>query len=841
MIPDRSLVIVIDGVFERALAVSTTEIRDAIARAVTIFGASSMGALRAAEVPGMTGIGAIYRMYAQGEIENDDEVAVAFDPRTLATMSEPLVNIRHAASRLAKTGTISVVTASRLVKAASALPFFERTYPAILEAARIGSAPERAQLARMLASIDLKREDAVSALEHVRNLGPARQDARPRRTESPPAPAPPRANGSVHFWEFGPPTPFSDILDFMGLTGTLPHYAEQARLRLRAAVAPAVHPQQIEASQERLFAKAARAWQWATEEEVATTLADLGLDGATLSRHALDRARDSAEARALLRANHPAMIEALRAELYFDDLILKREASRMLSLAALALAGARLGPVDPSEREAALARLCRSLDVRDGAAAFDLLAEWGVGAGAVEAYLSRLACARRIAAPGADGETAISHHPWLATSPKAEGSRRFCTTLDAAHKAVKAIQPVIGVTRVAMITGLGTIGIPNAQAFRPDGEWSSTVGSGKSDSVQGAKIGAVMEEIEKWSQERFAERHSEQVVRTASYDDLDSADAVDPAQLDLPYDSCYRPDRAIDWYRCEDLRSGRAMLAPAAAFTHRRLSNDIYFSPYGARKTVTTNGLAAGMTMAEALTHAICEFVERHARAMDFVVGENPGTHAYAAKPPIDLATVPRPVAGLVDKIARSGRRLIVRDIRGDIAIPVFAATIFLPEGLMAGRLHGDGWARASGWAAHPHPETAIHMAILEASQTVISHIAGAREDLTLNARSLGRHERSDSRRAEAFLAERDGDAAMLDFEDLSGFASADSGADVRWLLDRLGEAGCGHVLAMDYSSAAIAPVRVVRVVVPGLETINAFHTGLRARRALIADLLPRS
>ncbi len=72
----------IDGVFHQESAVAHREILAAIKKGVRVVGASSMGALRAAEMDtlGMVGIGEIYRMYKSGELESDDEVALVFDP-----------------------------------------------------------------------------------------------------------------------------------------------------------------------------------------------------------------------------------------------------------------------------------------------------------------------------------------------------------------------------------------------------------------------------------------------------------------------------------------------------------------------------------------------------------------------------------------------------------------------------------------------------------------------------------------------------------------------------------------------------------------------------------------
>src|SRR5436305_8306237 len=51
---------VIDGVFAQTLAISPGEIREAIDSGVAVYGAASMGALRAAEVPAVVGVWRIF-------------------------------------------------------------------------------------------------------------------------------------------------------------------------------------------------------------------------------------------------------------------------------------------------------------------------------------------------------------------------------------------------------------------------------------------------------------------------------------------------------------------------------------------------------------------------------------------------------------------------------------------------------------------------------------------------------------------------------------------------------------------------------------------------------------
>jgi ribosomal protein S12 methylthiotransferase accessory factor len=842
-----SIVAIVDGVFDQHLAISPTELRHALERGVRIFGASSMGALRAVEVPGVVGVGRIHEMFRDGRIDRDDEVAITFDPESLAALCQPLVNVRHALERLSAGGTLPRPLAKRILRAAQAMPYFDRVYPLILARAGLAGHPDAAQLANMLAAHDLKRDDAISLLEHLRAVEPGQPSPAPDAPADRAAPVPPRdalPDAPVHLWEFGPPLPFHELVEFLALTGGL------RTLALRAAAAVGVEDVEaghmddpgLQARFDRRLAQVGRAWHWVTEEELAGTRHDLGISEDGLQRALLAEIANEQSAMAMVRSAAPAFMQALRYQLFLDDLALKRETARASSLRWLAAYASREGPApDADERATAREAMCRQLDACDFTHAVRQLESWGVGAARCHAFVDTLALARRAAGigPGPASMPALPRWRWLAASPKVAGSR-FCMPAAQAYAIAKRLQKVVGITRVAVITGLGTLGIPNAQAFRPDGQWSSTVGSGKSETLTGARIGAVMEEVEKWAQERYSQEVERHIDCVASFEQLRrrGAVAVDPLSLDLPYDSQYQRGMALPWVRCLDLVSGTPCLLPAAAATHTRMPQDIYYSPRGARKTVTSNGLASGMVLAEALTHALCEYVERHARAMDAIVHENPGGPRAERRAVVDLAQAPASTRRLVRRIERAGYRLVARPIAGDIAIPSFVATILMPEGSAERMLFGDGWQQASGWAAHPDPGIALDMAILEASQTIMSQVAGAREDLALAARSLGRHERTESRRQAWLTPEFDRDAPRLPFDVVPGFVSSDAAADVRWIVRQLRLAGLDRVLMLDYSTDEIAPAHVVRVIVPGLETINPFHTGPRARAALLSDLL---
>ena len=96
---DRPAVIgVIDGYFEVTPTVWHKEILWAMAQGIHVYGAASIGALRAAELDtfGMKGIGRIYEDFRDGVLEDDDEVAVLHGPEELGypPLTDAMVNIR---------------------------------------------------------------------------------------------------------------------------------------------------------------------------------------------------------------------------------------------------------------------------------------------------------------------------------------------------------------------------------------------------------------------------------------------------------------------------------------------------------------------------------------------------------------------------------------------------------------------------------------------------------------------------------------------------------------------------------------------------------------------------
>jgi hypothetical protein len=131
---------IIDGYYESVPAVWHRELLWALHQGVWVYGASSMGALRAAEldVYGMRGVGAIYEAYRSGALTDDDDVAVAHGPAASRhqTVSEAMVNVRATLDAAAGDGIVDRADADELAAIAKRRFYAERDWPTILRDAR---------------------------------------------------------------------------------------------------------------------------------------------------------------------------------------------------------------------------------------------------------------------------------------------------------------------------------------------------------------------------------------------------------------------------------------------------------------------------------------------------------------------------------------------------------------------------------------------------------------------------------------------------------------------------------------------------------------------------------
>ena len=174
----------IDGVFFHDPAVWHREILWALAEGVHVFGAASMGALRAAELApfGMQGVGKVFEAYRDGiwpgfpePFEDDDEVAVIHAPAELghAPLSDAMVDLRDTLLAASADGIITIAEARALAERLKSLPFGERSLAHIVSIGTELLGPATAErLSEWLpvCSVPRKRLDALAMLERLSNF-----------------------------------------------------------------------------------------------------------------------------------------------------------------------------------------------------------------------------------------------------------------------------------------------------------------------------------------------------------------------------------------------------------------------------------------------------------------------------------------------------------------------------------------------------------------------------------------------------------------------------------------------------------------------------------------------
>lgn len=122
---------IIDGYFEHVPSVSHKEILWALSAGIPVYGAASMGALRAAELStyGMTGHGVIFEVYNQRLLEDDDEVAVAHEDAAhgYRGRTEALVNLRATLHQAVANERLALASARAILHDAKRLFYAERS------------------------------------------------------------------------------------------------------------------------------------------------------------------------------------------------------------------------------------------------------------------------------------------------------------------------------------------------------------------------------------------------------------------------------------------------------------------------------------------------------------------------------------------------------------------------------------------------------------------------------------------------------------------------------------------------------------------------------------------
>jgi len=158
---------IIDGFFKDSLSVWHKEILYALSQGIAVFGASSMGALRAAELRshGMIGVGTIFELYDSKEIDADDEVALIHggEEDGYTPLSIPLINLTITLKQTR--GDFSRELCESFLKTAKEIYYPDRTWENLKEKL----APSHDKLFKFAQEnyIDQKKRDASVLLHRL--------------------------------------------------------------------------------------------------------------------------------------------------------------------------------------------------------------------------------------------------------------------------------------------------------------------------------------------------------------------------------------------------------------------------------------------------------------------------------------------------------------------------------------------------------------------------------------------------------------------------------------------------------------------------------------------------
>ena len=355
----------------------------------------------------------------------------------------------------------------------------------------------------------------------------------------------------------------------------------------------------------------------------------------------------------------------------------------------------------------------------------------------------------------------------------------------------------LGITRIANVTGLDCIGVPVAMAYRPNAR-SLAVSPGKGLDLVAAKTSAIMEAIEGWHAERILSPLVLASVNEVRFDRT----LIDVSKLPRRAGGELNESVRMLWIEGEDILAGGPLWVP---FELVHMNFTLPLPTSSGALLSSSNGLASGNHPLEAVSHAICEIVERDAqtlwRALDA---------AARQERKIDLARVDDPgCRWVINRFEAADCAYAAWEITSDIGIPAYRCAL-VDRTPSAGRSFLPG----IGSGCHPTRAVALLRALTEAAQTRLTLISGARDDMNIEhytrANEPAAHER--------LLRDIEG-PPRRDLRDCATFVGETLNEDVAWELERLRATGTEQVAVVDLSKPALK-IPVVRVVIPGLEGI---------------------
>lgn len=363
-------------------------------------------------------------------------------------------------------------------------------------------------------------------------------------------------------------------------------------------------------------------------------------------------------------------------------------------------------------------------------------------------------------------------------------------------KNVKDKLKAAGVTRVTEITHLDRIGIPVYSAIRPSAaEGAVSIYAGKGATKDQAKASAMMEAFERYSAEP-QEHQIKNDLTCGLFDEIQGC--INPKSLILPNLPFDPKTKELEWIKAVNIKDDEEYLTPA----------DAVFHPYNSQNGTnlfksSTNGLASGNKIEEAIFHGITEVVERDAWSL-FEIKRN-----KASK--INLETIENPLINeIVDKFKQAGIDIKVVDLTSDVQMATIAAvsddTVLKDPALLT-----------LGVGTHLDPEIAVLRALTEVAQSRATQIHGTREDATraVFMRKAG-YERMKRINKHWFGESKE----VIDLNEIKNRSGKSFKEDIETSMKLLEIAGFEDVLYVDLTKPEIE-IPVVRVIIPGMEVYS--------------------
>ena len=386
----------------------------------------------------------------------------------------------------------------------------------------------------------------------------------------------------------------------------------------------------------------------------------------------------------------------------------------------------------------------------------------------------------------------------------------------------------IGITRLADITDMDILGIPNFSAVLPGTEDYIWVYSGKGSTRLEAKASALMESVERYCS--LPSSNQKKMIQ-GSYKDVSKVSkTLHPSNVVEPMLFEYDEEMIMDFLPGYDLINNEQILVPTPLGLFRYSPKPPAVNPFAYHHT---NGLASGNVLEEAICHSLCEVIERDAtslaelnasalpynalRTMTKFLSDN-GVEIDPIDstefvdddskfPDVDISNINfKPASNLVKKFNDAKIPLIIKDITSPIGIPTFNASSieWISE---------DYGYLAEGHGTHPDARIALLRAITEVSQTRAANIQGARDDL--RKISYG-NSNSDEKKTWQFMKSKN----SIQFSEIKSYVNDDILDDIKLILSRLNSNGLTKAIVVDLTNPQIM-IPVVRTIVPGLETFK--------------------